>query len=109
MIELLPLVVLAFASFRLTRFLLFDSLIDEPRNFWYNQVGGGTKFRFIREKLLDLSSCSWCAGAWVTLFLYSIYVSDYPWEFSRFNWLSVLAVAGVAGMLHAYERTEDDD
>lgn len=108
MIGLLPLVVLAFASFRVTRFLLFDTLIDEPRNFWYNQLTGGTKLKYLREKLLDLTSCSWCTGFWVTLIIYSVYATAYPWEFTRFNWLSFLGVAGVAGMLHAYERTDDD-
>lgn len=107
MIELVPFVVLAFAAFRMTRFLLFDTLIDEPRDWMYRRIAGGNKFRYLREKLLDLTSCSWCAGVWICLALYSIYVVAFPWEFTRYNWLSLLGIAGAQGMLHSYEPSDD--
>lgn len=108
MIDIVAFIVLSFAAYRITRFLLFDTLLDEPRNFWYNTASGGNRFKLLREKALDLTSCSWCTGVWVTFFLYWIYVWYSPVHFTRFDWINILAIAGVQGLLHAYEPGDDD-
>ena len=102
--NLIAIIVLGFAAFRITRFLVIDSLLDGSRTrfhvFLSNRQG---KLKFFSEKLLDLTSCTWCTGAWITLLLYSLYIWHNPIDFTRFDWISVFAVAGIQGLLHAWE------
>jgi hypothetical protein len=102
--NVLALVVLAFASYRVTRFLVIDSLIENIRarfqTFLFNKDG---KLKLIWHKLLDLISCTWCTGFWVSLVLYSVFVWTSPHEFTRVDWISAFAVAGLQGLLHSWE------
>lgn len=103
-INLLILAVLGFASYRLTRFFVIDTLIDGLRRkfhvFLVNRTG---KLRFFWIKLFELTSCTWCLGFWVSLSLYSLYVWQSPLEFNQVGWINVFAVAGVQGLLHSFE------
>lgn len=105
--ELVTLAILGFAAFRITRFLVIDTLIDGLRakfhTFLANRRG---KLQFLAQKALELTSCTWCAGFWVSLLLYSLYVWHNPLDFTRFDWINTAAVAGVQGLLHAYEPEE---
>lgn len=107
-IAFLPLVVLALAAYRITRFLVIDSLIEGLRAKFYvflsNRQG---KLRAIWQKLLELSSCTWCCGAWVSLALYSVYLWTSPLDFGRMDWISVFAIAGIQGLLHAFEPGDE--
>lgn len=107
MIELVTLVVLALASYRITRILVIDSLFDGSRtkfhSFLLNRQG---KSKVFWEKIYELTSCTWCAGVWVSFLLYSIYVWQNPTNFTRLDWISGFAVAGVQGLLHTFEADE---
>lgn len=100
--------VLAFAAYRITRILVIDSIIATPRikfhTFLVNRTG---KLHWLAEKLYELTSCTWCTGVWVSLGLYSLYTWLAPWNFTRFDWIGVFAVAGAQGLLHAFEPDED--
>lgn len=108
MIDFLPLAILSLASYRLTRFFLFDTLIEGARIRWYNALLGGTRLSFLRQKAVELTSCSWCLGIWVSLAVLSLYLKNYPWDFTVNNWISLFAVAGVQGYLHALEPGDED-
>lgn len=99
-------IVLAFSTYRVTRFILFDSLIEEPRTAFHNWLAN--KDNLLANKLWDLTTCSWCAGAWVALTIYSLYIWSNPTDFNQDDWINVLAVAGGAGLLHAYEPDPED-
>lgn len=112
MLDLIPLVILAFASFRITRFLVIDTLISGARNkfhsFLVNRAQKNNKIlHFVWEKVYELTSCTWCSGFWVSAALYTLYVWVNPLDFSRLDVLNIFAIAGIQGMLHAYEPGDE--
>lgn len=110
----LTFIILAFASYRITRFFLFDSLIAHSRQKYYvrlaNASAQGNSFKkFLAHKLLELSSCSWCLGVWVTAAVYWLYTWTSPEFWGRKGYILVAGIAGVQGLLHAYEPGDDDE
>lgn len=109
-LNIVPLVILALASYRLTRFLVIDTLVEGLRHKFYgflsNRALKQGKLHLIWEKIYELSSCTWCAGFWVSLGLYTAYVWLAPWDFTRFDLLNILAIAGIQGLVHAFEPDE---
>lgn len=105
MIEFLPLVVLGLAAYRLTRLLVIDTIFEGSRNrlhtFLVNRQHG--KLRLFWDKAHDLLSCTWCSGTWVSVALYSVFVWHNPTDFTRLDWISVLAIAAIQGLLHSFE------
>lgn len=107
-VNILALVVLAFASYRITRFLAIDSLIENIRarfhTFLFNLNG---KLSIIPHKLLDLISCTWCLGFWVSFALYTLFLWSNPLDFSRIDIINIFAIAGGQGLLHAFEPDDE--
>ena len=103
MIDAISFLVLTFAVFRITRFVLFDTIIDGTRNKWYNFLLRGYRFKFLKNKAMELTSCSWCFSVHVSYTVYSFYTRTWPWELGVRGWLTVVGIAGAAGLLHAYE------
>lgn len=96
--------ILGFASYRLTRFLVIDTLLDGIRSkFHVFLVNRTKKLRFFAVKLYELTSCTWCLGFWVSLLAYSLYLWHSPLDFNQVDWVNVFAVTGVQGLLHAFE------
>lgn len=108
MINLAILLVLGVASYRLTRFLIVDSIIEGFRGKFHTFLANRTgKLSFLAEKVTELTSCTFCAGVYVSTILYSIYVLQYPWDLGRVGWINVLAVAGIQSLLHVIEPEDD--
>ncbi len=111
-IGIVPLLVLGFASYRITRFLIIDDLISGIRDrfltFFVNQSQKEGKFHLVWNKAYALFTCTWCAGFWITLSLYWIYLWTSPWYFSRLDWISIFAITGVQGLLHAWEPDDSE-
>lgn len=109
-LNILPLLVLAFASYRLTRFLVIDSLVEGFRGRFYTFLSNRSQknghLHLVWEKLYELSSCTWCAGFWISTILYTVYVWTGPQDFSRFDVINIFAIAGIQGLLHAFEPDE---
>ncbi len=107
MIDIIPLVVLALASYRITRLLVFDTLFSGIRNkfhsFLVNKAQKNGKLHLIWEKLYDLTSCTWCLGFWVSLALYWLFVWNSPADWDQMDVINVFAIAGAQGFLHALE------
>lgn len=108
----LTFIILAFASYRITRFFLFDSLIAHSRERYYvmlsNAMAKGNKFkRLLAHKLLELSSCSWCLGVWITVAVYWLYTWTSPLYWGRLGYITVAGLAGVQGLLHAFEPGDE--
>lgn len=105
--------ILAFASYRITRFFLFDSLISHSRQKYYvilsNAAFDGNRIKmFLAHKLLELSSCSWCLGVWISAAVYWLYTWTSPEFWGRTGYITVAAIAGVQGMIHALEPGDDE-
>ena len=94
-------VILAFAAFRITRFLVVDSLLEPGRTKFHNALESHEGALW--AKFYDLVSCTWCVGVYVSMLVYALYVWNLFIDWTRLDVLSAIAVAGVQGMLHALE------
>lgn len=107
MIDIIPLVVLSLAAFRLTRVFVIDTIFGGTRNkmhtVFVNRAQKNGKLHLIWEKLYDLTSCTWCFGFWVSLILYWLYVWTSPADWNQLDVINVFAIAGIQGFLHSLE------
>lgn len=106
-------VLVVLASWRLTRFVVYDSLIGghlESGTKWSRRLDSwaftaeGKDKNWVIAKLATLLSCTWCAGAWCSLLMVCLAVWHWPWELGYALWLIVWAVAGGQAMLSAFSR-----
>lgn len=111
MIDIIPLVILAIASYRLTRFLVIDTLIAGARNKFHavliNRAQKNGKLKYVWEKLYDLTSCTWCAGFWVSTVLYWLYTWNSPADWNQMDVMGIFAIAGIQGFMHAVEPGDE--
>ncbi|MBU8877489.1 DUF1360 domain-containing protein [Bacillus sp. FJAT-29790] len=105
-ISFMELLILALASFRLTRLLLYDKITEFMRNPFFDEIQetnekGETEVYLIPKKggirgfLGKLLSCHWCTGIWSSLLLSILYLLT-PFIINPV--LLVLAVAGLAAI-----------
>lgn len=64
---LILIVLLSAAVYRVTRFLILDTLIFEQRRWVKLKLMGNGDVGPIRVKLLDLLSCPYCLSVWVAV------------------------------------------
>jgi len=108
-ITLLNIALLALASFRLTRLLVFDKITEFIREPFFDEFEeeneeGVLEVYYLPKKsgvkkfMGDLLSCYWCTGIWVSAFIVvAYYISpDYSTPI-----ILILAVAGSASILEA--------
>lgn len=106
--DFLLVVLLALATYRISRLIIFDSLvgtrvdsgtklsrrIDE----WaYNQ--DGTDKGFWRGKVGDLITCPHCLSFWISWSACSLWWGIRPWAITWQQGLIVWAVAGIASLV----------
>lgn len=106
MLEFLSYLVIAIASYRIARFLVIDTLIEGIRNklhlFLVNRADKNGPLRLLWQKIYELTSCTWCAGFWVSAGVYAVYY------YHGLVWpIIVFAIAGVQGLLHAFEPGDE--
>ncbi len=104
-------VVVVLAAFRVTRFLVRDSLIGfapdsgskmSMRVDRFAYAEDGTDRTWLRGKVGDLLTCVWCLGFWVSAFVYVVAaVALGVWGEYPFAWhvVAIWAVAGAQGFL----------
>jgi Protein of unknown function (DUF1360) len=107
MIELVPLLVLGFAAYRITRFFIIDTMFSGTRNKMHSVFVNNTqkqgKTSLLWEKLYDLTSCTFCAGFWVSLGLYWLFIWNSPTTWDQYDIISIFAIAAVQSLLHVIE------
>src|ERR1051325_3523535 len=105
LIDIIPLLVLGFAAYRITRFLVIDSFFEGLRHklysFLVNRADKNSKLHVLWIKTYELLSCTWCLGFWVSVILYTVYAWNQP-AFTKFDIINVFAIAGIQGLLHAW-------
>ena len=118
----LALLALGFASFRITRFIVWSSLIGtacdgQPIGNGFNHpdtsVGvaisefaykpNGQYQGWFRGKLGDLLQCTWCAGFWVSAAVYGAWFQ--PTTIDARAIVSVFGIAAVQSLLNARHET----
>lgn len=101
--------IVALAAFRVTRFVVFDSLVGahpESGSRFSRWLDGwawdaeGEDRSWLRGKVGTLLACPWCSGFWITAGVYAAWLQ---WPQVRWLWL-LWAAAGVAGVLSTWER-----
>lgn len=106
-LELITLIVLSFAAYRITRILVIDTLFEGIRGRFHSFLASSTgKLHFLSHKLLELTSCTFCAGAWVSLAVYSFWINTCPIAFTKQEWIIAFAVMGGQSFLHVLEPDE---
>lgn len=108
MIDLAVLLILGFASYRATRFVVLDTLPEKLRQRFFLWLVNRKRLPRLSEKVLELFSCTFCAGAWITLIIASLYFKELPWAFTTNEWLSAIGIAGVQAFIHTVEPEGDD-
>lgn len=99
---------------RITRFLLLDSLIDEPREIfrsWLKREISTRRFGryayYLRAKLLILMECAFCVSIWVsagTLLGWCAMTQDWP------GWLFIpIWLSGSTGCMIIYRYVDPPD
>ncbi|MEF2095108.1 DUF1360 domain-containing protein [Bacillus sp. CFBP9009] len=100
-------IILGLASFRLTRLIVFDKIMEPLRSPFFkeieekNEEGIVEIFLMPKEKGLlgwigQLLSCFWCVGVWVSLFLVFLYIQHW---FIGDVLILILAVAAVGAII----------
>lgn len=102
----LELIILAFCSYRVTRFIVFDSLIGHTRQKLF--VWLANKKGRIAHKLLEGLSCTFCVGVWITLGAVWLYTTVDPIKWGRHGWVMVAAIAGLQSLLHTWELSDEE-
>ena len=106
----LDLCLLVFASFRLTRLIVYDTITEFLRAPFHDIVEetleDGSTETYIEIKgeglkywIGELLSCHWCTGIWATSFLYAGYILIPHFSMPV---ISVLAIAGIASVIQHY-------
>jgi hypothetical protein len=85
----LGLAVAILASYRITRFLVEDSLMGmgPDSGSWLSTIvdhfayedESGTNRSFLRGKIGDLLTCTWCLGFWVSCAVVALMTWTLPW------------------------------
>ncbi|MFS0882787.1 DUF1360 domain-containing protein [Metabacillus niabensis] len=106
----LHLILFAFASFRLTRLIVFDKItgfirypfhkeIEEVDDAGNVEVYIEMKGTGLRAWIGELLSCYWCTGVWCTAFLYGSWLI---WPTGVEPLIVILAIAGMAGIIEVF-------
>ena len=96
----IDLILLAFASFRLTHFVVFDRL-GRPLRALFTDANDEPRGNGLRYKIGQGITCYWCAGIWVSALLYTGYWVLPAWMKPT---IAVLAVAGLQAAVESWVR-----
>src|SRR4051794_4817724 len=107
--DILNFIILALASFRVTRLIVFDKITEIIRNPFFDEIEeeneeGDMEVFYVpkgtpvKKFIGELLSCYWCTGVWVSAFVVSGYLL-LPVIFVPL--ILVLAVAGLAAILES--------
>ena len=82
-------VILALASYRITRLVIEDEIADRPRNWLFKKIKPGSFFD-------TLLTCYWCLGFWVSVLVVGLY-----WAFPDVTpWiLAPFALSALVGLI----------
>lgn len=86
------LVIIALASYRLTRLLVYDKVLNFLRDFITKKEH---KSGFLNSTKYFLT-CPWCAGVWMTLMIFVLFLIVPYGLFLVY----ILAISGIASFLH---------
>ncbi|MDQ0230644.1 DUF1360 domain-containing protein [Metabacillus malikii] len=103
----LSFIIFAFASFRLTRLIVYDKITSFIRAPFHKEIEEVNeqgevdvyiemKGTGLRAWIGELLSCYWCTGVWSAAFLYGLWL---VWPQGTEVLMMILAIAGIAGVI----------
>lgn len=95
---MLEAVVLALATFRITRLIVKDQIFNPLRDWIWNKYPPTDEFMRPKTNIGYLISCPHCTSIWVALTVYTCYTIDLTRVITIFA-CSVLALSAIAGWL----------
>jgi hypothetical protein len=99
--DIVPLVVDALATYRVTRLLVSDGICDRPREVVLARLRERN-----HTKLLELIECPWCIGFWVAgAVAIARRTAPRPWAFAA----EIFSLSAAAGILASAVRSMDDE
>jgi hypothetical protein len=112
----LDLFLLVFASFRLTRLIVYDTITQFLRTPFHETIvetmEDGSSETFIEVKgtglrywIGELLSCHWCTGFWTTVM---IYISYQLIHVIAMPVITILAISGVASIIQQWVIKDDE-
>lgn len=96
-------VILALATFRLTRLVVSDKIFSFFRIAFTDTLQDGTEIkppRGFRRAIAELTECIWCTGIWAVLPITVLYVSAPAGRF----FVMLLAIASLGGFMQVIAR-----
>jgi hypothetical protein len=108
----LTVLLLSLVAFRVTRFILEDSLIEEPREWVRRKLIGmpssmAKPMPVWRRKLLEIVECPWCMSVWVSAG--TVALAFFTWDAPRpplfWEWLFVCGASII--LYHLAEKLAD--
>ncbi|MBM7702539.1 DUF1360 domain-containing protein [Metabacillus iocasae] len=108
----LYLILFVLATFRLTRLIVFDKItwfirqpfhevVEESKEDGSVETYLHIKGKGLRKWIGELLSCYWCTGMWCALALYFSYLAI---PHLAFPLISILAIAGLAGIIESFMK-----
>ena len=115
-IELFHFILLTLASFRLTRLIVYDKIVEFMRNPFLQEIieqddtgqeiiYSIPKEKGIRRFIGELISCHWCTGVWASAFLVALYLL-YP--SIAFILILILSISAVGSIIETYIQKSID-
>lgn len=109
-IDFLTVILLAMASFRLTRLMVYDKITEFVRRPFFDELEETNeegeqviylipKKEGLRHFFGELLSCYWCSGVWASALLVIFYCL---FEMVAVPIIVILAVAGIASMVETW-------
>lgn len=116
-ISFMELLILALASFRLTRLIVYDKITERIRSPFFQEIEeendvGEKEIYLIPKKegvrgfIGALLSCYWCTGMWTSIFLCAAYLFYFS---AAVPIILILAVAGLAAIMETILQRFLDD
>lgn len=102
----IPWVLFSFAIWRVTRFLLRDSMFEDTR-FKIEHYFGSRSNKLFHRKMNELVSCPWCVSVWVTF----VTVGLWRWQEGDgvgWFWTAILTGASAAGAMACWRTWEEE-
>jgi hypothetical protein len=110
MLSWIQIFLLIFASFRLTRLIVYDTITEFLRRPFHQTIEEISpdgkmetyveiKGKGIRYWFGELLSCHWCTGIWCTVVIYFSYVK---WPTYATPVITILAIAGCASLVQSF-------
>ena len=97
------LIVLSAVTYRVSRFIILDTLIDEPRNWVMDKLE--MRPNLLTSKLIDLLGCPYCITIWVSAAVVAITSAvGYDMPLPVWSWLAV-----ASGALVVWNLVDSED